>query len=717
MSFHLCDTTEYIEAMSDARVVEWIQEATEGAELAKKRSKSDPCAYYNIPCAFDTETTSFEAFNGEKRGTMYVWVFGMNGRTLFGRTWPEYLRLCRLLRDTLVLCTEKRLPVYIHNAMFDLAYMLRLHTWEDIFAMNTRRIVRARTAEGIEYRCSYILTGKGLASLAQDCTLYPVQKLVGDLDYDLWRHSGTPLTAKEEGYIRNDALVVMSYIQQQIETQDNMATIPMTKTGYVRRYCRKKCFEKDGEEEYRRLMRSLRLTAEEYLQARRAFAGGFTHGCAWNSNRVIRETSSWDETSAYPAMITTRKNFPISRGRKVKIRSEAQMRWYLERYCCMFDIRFYGLQSITMIDHPLSYSRCYEVSPLHQLDNGRVVCAAMVGTTITEQDFYTFERFYKWDRMEVGTFRVYRKGYLPRPLIMSVLQLYEEKTTLKPEHGDTDVETELRYMLAKGNINSVYGMFCQKLDNTVYNVHTDGDAVVWDEPYANDIEAEVEKANKSFTRFTCYLWGIWVCALNRRHLFDAIYNVGQSGDYIYSDTDSVKLAHGERHAAYFEERNRYTDELIHEVAEYYDIPLELYYPKTKSGKVKPLGYWDYEETYKAFKFIGAKRYMVINADGELSLTVSGLNKRVTVPWMIDEFGKYGAFEHFNDDLVVPEGYTGKQTHTYIDFETSGLMTDYLGNVGEYFELSSVHLGECAYDLNFDRSFLNYIFEGMESDML
>lgn len=67
--------------------------------------------FYNIPCAFDIETTSFyrdtdgraytyeqvqrmQDSNGrkaklEKAAIMYVWQFGINGYTIMGRTWDE----------------------------------------------------------------------------------------------------------------------------------------------------------------------------------------------------------------------------------------------------------------------------------------------------------------------------------------------------------------------------------------------------------------------------------------------------------------------------------------------------------------------------------------------------------------------------------------------------------------------------------------------------
>ncbi|MBD4491552.1 hypothetical protein GUG78_06620, partial [Xanthomonas citri pv. citri] len=68
-------------------------------------------------------------------------------------------------------------------------------------------------------------------------------KLVGDLDYSLLRHSKTPLTQKEIGYCLNDIKVVMCYIQELIEQYKNITHLPITKTGFVRKYCRSVCFK------------------------------------------------------------------------------------------------------------------------------------------------------------------------------------------------------------------------------------------------------------------------------------------------------------------------------------------------------------------------------------------------------------------------------------------------------------------------------------------
>ena len=105
-------------------------------------------------------------------------------------------------------------------------------------------------------------------------------------------------------------------------------------------------------------------------------------------------------------------------------------------------------------------------------------------------------------------------------------------------------------------------------------------------------------------------------------------------------------------------------------------------------------------------------------DGIIDITVSGLNKKVTVPYILDtlkipyekdEFGKCKIstrmenkiFDFFDDGMYIPKGFTGKNIHTYIDEKRSGKIEDYLGNTANYMELSCIHLDESDYSLSID----------------
>ena len=62
------------------------------------------------------------------------------------------------------------------------------------------------------------------------------KKLVGDLDYELLRTPVTKLTEQEKRYAENDIKILLEYITKQIEKEKVITKIPLTSTGYVRRY-------------------------------------------------------------------------------------------------------------------------------------------------------------------------------------------------------------------------------------------------------------------------------------------------------------------------------------------------------------------------------------------------------------------------------------------------------------------------------------------------
>lgn len=201
--------------------------------------------YYNIPCAFDCEASSF--YDGESKvGIMYVWTLGIDGLVVMGRTWEEYVEVMRRLVEGLHVDRTVRLLVYVHNLGYDFQFFRKWFHWTKVFAISPRTPLYALSTDGVEYRCSYLLSGYGLAKLGDELRTFKVAKLVGDLDYSLVRHSGTELTPEEIGYCVNDVKVVMAYIAERMESDGDLARLPLTKTGYVRTYCRNACFYEDG---------------------------------------------------------------------------------------------------------------------------------------------------------------------------------------------------------------------------------------------------------------------------------------------------------------------------------------------------------------------------------------------------------------------------------------------------------------------------------------
>lgn len=670
----------------------------------KKIKTNKKVVYYNVPCSFDIETSSFYV-NDDKQALMYEWSMCLNGAVVIGRTWEEFISICDKISSELELGKDKRLIIYVHNLSFEFQFIRGWFDWENVFAVDDRKPVYALTSIGIEFRCSLILSGYSLAKLGEQLHKYPVQKMVGDLDYSLIRHSKTPLTDKELKYCENDVRVVASYIQETIDKLGDITKIPLTKTGYVRQYCRTNCLyggakshkqHPEAYYEYHTMISGMTLAVDEYEQLERGFQGGFTHANAWYSGLTLHNVSSFDFTSSYPTVLVA-EQFPMSKGELVEVKTYAQFNKNLELYCCLFDVEFYGFESIQTYEHPLSKSRCSELDGITE-DNGRIVEAEHLKTTLTEQDYYIIKRFYKWKSMAIASFRRYRKGYLPTPFIKSILKLYQDKTELKNVEGK-----EEEYQNAKEMINACYGMIVTNIcrDESIY---ADG----WTTKEC-DIEKAIEKENNSKTRFLFYPWGVWCTAYARRNLFTGISEFGN--DYVYSDTDSVKVLNKENHMEYIKKYNEQIIQKLELALDHHGLDHNLIRPKTIKGIEKPLGVWDYEGDYETFKTLGAKRYAV-KKYGEFSITVSGVNKKFGVPYLVRRFGEEGFFDGFTDGLLIPAEYTGKLTHTYIDEPMQGEIVDYNGVTGYYNERSGVHLEKAEYSMSLSQLYIEYL-EGVK----
>ena len=428
--------------------------------------------------------------------------------------------------------------------------------------------------------------------------------------------------------------------------------------------------------------------------------GGFTHANANHSGKTLQDVSSIDFTSSYPSVMVSEK-FPMSRFKPIEIKTVKQLEEYCAKYCLVFDVKFINFKCKITQETYLSESKCGQISGA-VINNGRVVSADEITTTITDADFEIMKQVYSWDDIAIGMARYAHKNYLPKAIVKSVLDLYQNKTQLKDVVG-----SEVEYMLSKGMLNSIYGMCVTDIvkDNAVYGDDWAVEKV--------DILEEVDKYNKSKNRFLYYAWGLWVTAYARRNLWTGIIAAGD--DYVYSDTDSLKLLNYEKHKPYTEWFDKRIIGKMEEMCDYYKFDKSLLAPKTKDGVVKMMGVWDFEGTYSRFKTLGAKRYLVQSGE-KLHLTVAGLSKQNGINYMKELAGGDNAkvFELFNDSLYIPADKTGKMTHTYIDEELMLDVTDYKGVTATVITMSAIHLEACDFTLSIAmqyKEFLQRLSEG------
>lgn len=688
-------------------------------------------------CSFDIETTS-TVIDGEKVAFMYVWQFGINGICIMGRTWEEFRYLIYRLSSFLGLGEGRKLYCYCHQLAYEFQFMRSWFNWSDgsVFALKPVTPLEGELCGlGVVFRCSLLLTGYKLETLAAEkLPAFPeVKKQVGKLDYDLIHTPDSILKVDEITYCIFDIIVVMCYIAQCADDEGGIENIPRTKTGYVRRRCRNEAFfhtgiadekvRKNAMFRYRKMIHELTLTPEEYALARRAFAGGFTHANCYHVGDTLHDVGSFDFSSSYPA-IAVIDYMPMSKGRLEQDVTEERFRQLCRSYCVIAEVTFHGLRPRIDYEFYLSKSKCcnFEKKQVTKrihgrdvireiddvvTDNGRVVEAPRLTTAITEIDFDIINAVYEYDSIEIGACYTYIRGRLPSELVKIIVDLYDAKTTLK------GIKARLKeYTSKKEDLNSIYGMFVTDILRMIY-AYTDE----WEEPRVPDAVEKIKEYNESFSRFTFFPWGIYITAHGRRRVWSGILEAGRE-DYVYTDTDSIKMLHIENHMEYIEQYNRSVKQALERACAYHDIDISHVMPCTIKGKQKPLGYWDFEGVYADFKTLGAKRYLTRVSEWDpkdaeleytkgLALTCAGVNPIKGARYLFDHFNGR-EFKAFAIDFVFPPEGTGKMTHTYIDKEVEGDIRDYEGRLGHYHELSFVHLSQAAYRVTFAEDFVEFL---------
>lgn len=639
--------------------------------------------YASVRVSFDIETTNYWDM-GVKKTIVYAYTLCVDG--VVERYRHRYALFARL--DELVAehagGPNENIVVWVHNLAYEFSFIRAYYEWVDIFAISERhKVARARTCSGVEFRCTYLLTGKGLGDVGKEVG---VEKKVGDLDYNLMRHSETPLTDEEWGYIDNDVLILDELIRQRLE-RDTMSSIPMTKTGYVRRRIRKAVRGTEAQEDIANMI----LTLEDYTYAKQAFAGGYAHANPRFSGKLVHGVTPFDLSSAYPAVMV-RERFPVTSFTNL---DPERVPEYLGKAALLLDVTLYDVEC-NYDFAAISESKCLEISG-QSVDNGRVFSADRLRVIVTDVELATLKRNYT-SRAVINSAKVAAYGYLPRPIVETVLDLYGKKTTLKGVKG-----MEVEYASSKEDINSIYGDVASDPVKTEF-VHI-GEGIL--EESLPNIAESIDKHNRSRSRALFFPWGAWVTAYTRGTLLGAIMDLADEGvDVLYCDTDST---YSITHPAVFTVMERINSIYLTKnaaAAEAMGFDPELYLPKDPEGTAHPIGLFEHDNHGKEieqFKTLGAKRYATVK-DGVFAITVAGLNKTAGAEYIAEN----GSMDFFADGMEIPAEHSGRLVHTYIEDYISNIMVDHLGNAADVDQDGYVHLEPAPYKLTISDEYKDFM---------
>ena len=448
---------------------------------------------------------------------------------------------------------------------------------------------------------------------------------------------------------------------------------------------------------------------EQYKLFKQAFAGGFTHANPNHVGKKYRNIASFDFTSSYPTVMVAEK-YPMSRGIPQKWESWERFNEINNKALQIFTVEFWGLNTKVQFDNYISKNKCLDIKGELE-NNGRIYSADYLKITITSVDWDIIKQVYSWEKCKISNQVAFYKGYLPKPIIQSILHFYKQKTTLKGVDGK-----EAEYLHYKGMLNSVYGMSVTDIvhDEEIYNNDT------WTEEEA-DADEQIKKYNNSYSRFLFWAWGIFITSYARANLWDGILHF--KDDYLYSDTDSIKAKNYKKHMGYINAYNRNIVKKLETCLDYYGINKEEISPKDVDGNKHTLGLWDFEGVYTRFKTLGAKRYIVtkFNKEGKevLEITIAGLPKDKGRDYLLkisnNDFDT--VFNKFTNGLKVPKEDSGKLTAFYDDETKEGVIKDYQGHYTKVKSLSSVHLSKASFDMSMSAKYIKLLEMIVNSELM
>lgn len=656
--------------------------------------------YDNNIYTFDIETSTYIILDGKQydakiydrlddkdkkrcllQATMYVWQFGINDVVYYGRTWEELriflTRLNENVSDTKYL--------WIHNLAYEFQFMQSIVEFSDVMARKRHKVMTAFMEEfNFIVKCSYMSSASSLAGLTKNFNL-DVAKKTGDLDYELCRHSKTPLTEEELGYCEYDCLVLYKYVLKELEVYETVKNIPTTNTGKVRRELKE--LTRTDYNYKSKVRKSINTNPLIYNLLIEIFQGGYTHANRLYSGDIMKNVDSYDFTSSYPFVMCSEK-YPSTEFKKCNLTDYTKMS---KHFAYILVVKLTKIES-KYYNTIISMSKCRNIKG-GVYDNGRIIRAEEVVIAVTDIDFNLILKAYHIKDIEIleSYFSLYK--YLPKQLIDFVLNLYAEKTKLKGVKG-----SEMEYGRIKGMLNSCYGM--SVTNNIREDVEYIPDTMEWNEiPLSNEeIITKLNKEKKD--AFLSFSYGVWITAYARRNLLETLLELD---DYvIYTDTDSLKLKSG-YDKSIIENYNNKVEEKIDTVCNLLKIDKSLFKPKDIKGNIHTLGLFehegDYEITYEQFKTQGAKKYAVKEKvfnketnrfDSMISITVSGVPKKAKCALK--------NLEEFEDNFVFKYEETGKQISFYNDNQIPVTIKDYLGNEYQVRDKTGIAMVPTSYTL-------------------
>ena len=556
----------------------------------------------------------------------YIWQFCIDGVTIYGREFKE----CKKVFDYIAHNTKGHtVHIWVHNLAFEYVWLQEIlkPKGRNIFFTEAHKPLYFKY-KNLYFRCSYRLTNMSLAKWGSNLN---IPKKTGDLDYHALYTPKTELTKEELDYCETDVFIMYKGLQQYLKLYKHVEYIPLTQTSIIR---------KDIKEENKEVKGFIKQVAEmqprtpdEWKVQHMTYSGGLTLCNPHNVGRLLYDLDSIDKKSAYPfAML---EKYPCSVFEKIS----APPVWNDgNHHICL--VEFKNIRARYDIT-PLSSSKrvCMQGAVLAtdspaenrkagiSRNNGKVIKAKMFVCYITEIDKRLIDMYYSYSDIIVHSHYIALSDYMPRHVIMYMLERYAQKTLL------TGVDDEMR-LLEKQKLNSIYGCCGTAL---VHDSITELDDYTFEKTRLDDMQimAELAKLKQhKFKNTLPYSYGIYITSYQRFFLMEMCqrFKIKRGRKWVldkitYMDTDSLKGFFTDADIKMIAAENERIKQWTKDRLALQDIPYEMSCPENTKGQREYLGIWEHDAHYYEAKFIRAKCYAYKETENDKThITIAGVPK-------------------------------------------------------------------------------------------
>lgn len=624
-----------------------ILDKIEAAEI----SRGGSFKWRDIPIGAALGTCN--VFTVDKRGASccFYWSVCVDGELETGRDLDDFRDLCFALSET----AGCHLVMMVQDTTEFFQFVRKYFDCHRLFAAQERKPLDAELVPGLHLKSGAEISGMTLQENARrlggfkvktPSTEFPPLAPTSALDLD------TKIKIDEE------ARTMCELCREHMHRADGIGKIPLTKTGYPRRYLRDRILYGRGKgttkidayraADYRKFIAGAIMTPEEYKVLRAVVGGGICTMHPDVLHKVVPDPMYFDRKSAYPAHMVY-DYVPNGNAERLDHPTLDKVVELMKKRCVAAVFVFKNLRlrypGPAYIRSTYADTLCDPVDMEQQ--NGYVKSAAEITLALTELDFECVRECYRWDGVECLEAMVYGRGKLPNLIRKYVLARFKGKEAARtPE--EKRVQKEL--------LNSISGIMIMDPVRTVYAY--DIQSASWCDPEDPDIEQAVEAYNTSPSRFTRFPWGIWIVAHCRRAEWRAWYALADL--FVYGDTDSVyfKIPSAPDPFGYFWRENERMQKQAELAAKELGVSMQFFKP---FGKL--LGTWCMDKAISRMCILGQKNYIQEHKDSSICVIMAGVNPELSSEYIRRRYARNGqdCIEAFSTTTFYPGRYRDTRT--------------------------------------------------------